>query len=79
MVFQKSIRLAIVATGISIATLILILLILSFQFEHFSNVINYFYVIIVFILMAVFAFGITQWASYTVVRRYLGAEKSKFF
>ena len=77
--FIKSIRLALIATCISILMLILILLFLSFQFQHFNDVINYFYVFIVFVLMGLFAFGITQWASFTVVRRYLGAEKSKFF
>ena len=75
----QSLRLAIWSTAISVGVLIVILLVIAIQFKHFWEVINIPYVLVIFLLMAVFAVFITQLASYFVVNRYLGAEKSRFY
>jgi len=72
-------RIAIVASFISILILVILLIITAMQFQHFGDIINYGYVFLVFLIMFLFAIGITQWASRIVVNRYLGADKQKFF
>lgn len=75
----KALKLSLFSVGITLAILLVLLLILSFQFKHFLDIIHYGYVALIFVLITIFGFAITQFASYLVVERYLGAEKSKFY
>jgi cell division transport system permease protein len=75
----QALRIAILSSLIAIAILIILLIVTALEFSHFYKVINYFYVFMVFFILIVFAISITQWATYIVVQRYLGADKSSFY
>lgn len=75
----KSLKLAFWSAFISISILLIILAMILYQFEHFWSMLNLFYILVIFMLMILFAIFITQLASYFVVNRYLGAEKSRFY
>ncbi len=75
----KAFRIAFWSSLVSIGIIVILLLLLHLQFEHFGSVINIFYVLVIFLLMTLVSVLITQLASYFVVNKYLGAEKSRFY
>ena len=75
----QSLRIALLSSILAVIILSILLILLAIEFTHFSKVINYGYVFLVFILLFVFSISITQWATYIVVQRYLGADKSSFY
>lgn len=75
----QSLKLAFKSTIISICILLVLILFLIWQFNNLWAILNLFYICIVFVLMALISVIITQLASYFVVNKYLGADKSKFY
>lgn len=75
----QALRIAVLSSAIAVVILSVLLLLISFEFSHFTKVINYGYVFLVYFLLFVFSILITQWATYIVVQRYLGADKSSFY
>ncbi len=76
---SQSLRVALISSGFAIVILSVLLVVIALEFTHFTKVINYGFVFLVYLILVLFAIGITQWATYIVVQRYLGADKSSFY
>lgn len=75
----QALRISVISSIIAIIVISILLIITALEFTHFHKVINYIYVALVFFLLVVFSILITQWATYIVVQRYIGADKSSFY
>lgn len=76
---SKSLSMAIIASTISIFILTVVIALFTWQVDLVHEIINYYYVGFVFLVLVVFCFLINLLATTWVLKKYLGVHRSELF
>lgn len=76
---SKSLSMAIISSFLSILVLVIVIALLAWQVDLVREILNYYYVVFVFIALTIFCFFINLLATTWVLQKYLGVNRSELF